>query len=1041
MDVLEASGDAEGEASEDIPGRKKSRLKPVRSRLLVKIKRKEDDEVLKQSQSEGDIARGVEDSECSERVLGSRAFSHDSIFQAECIHPEPERIQCQESVHGKIRTLQMKLQQQKMHLGPPPLLMPGKHQDDVGETSEDDLSRSPPDDGLTMEKMNKPLLPQFVRPASITSLGLGPAIDFSSPPQATSLLNSSAARHRMSIKPKNQRASVKGRRVNTSVCTRTRSESLNNLERSVRSEQVEKESLIKEIPRVRSYSSQVIRPGETLVPTASKNLPASALKTLQTTGHGIQLPCQLEIGQNNLSTLPSRQNEVPPSESAFPSVPTDRKEKEHSGMFNSSKLTTQNNQVATDSPTPELSLPTTPEMHLVEDEEKSNTLKIDTLTKCDVSTLNIEGDQSPTPGTITREDESKLSSFIANTPHTVQNQALPLVSSLPAVFKNSTQTETTKSQRTLSTYKVSSNKNQKPQSTAGFTIGPGLKKDTTRSTEASGDLKTDLTEVEKNLKDHSTDLARSSREADETNPYPVMPTKLVDLSKNFSGAKGVEEVNIGEKKEIQIVASKEGQHEMVEAVETTDDVASETMVEREREATNAFGVKLRSTNLSLKFRLDKALTEDRPKHQNSESTPQALGSVSVSTSDVRSEEDCSGSSTIHGKPEDPSLQTNGSLSLGLSSRSQPEKISRNQQRDNSLKQIDPQNKNEPLLSREGTGFVAEEPVAVPSQETPPSISSEVSWMEMAREKTRSLQQLFASRLPDFPSLQSRTTLSTTQTQTSSSQTNPNITQNVINKSTNTQPTGKPLETKQLSFTQLNSPVVASQPSENSTQLTNNPPSAESPREVQLRGTVPQKETQTPVKSTLNIQSLNTQILKQPPPIQQPPSVQALSQATTHPPVPPGSPRLQSKRTSQLSSSEVSTDQPQTEGAESALISVRAAKASIIHETAVGKPTWVAGSMNKTSLAQRWETQTTANKTAEQKTASEPLSAVPLRANSKASEEPVSFAAGRVDKRQQKTVPQPSPSSSLLQAACDGGQPSWMELAKRKSLAWSDRPMN
>lgn len=42
-------------------------------------------------------------------------------------------------------------------------------------------------------------------------------MDFSSPPQFASLLDSSAARHRMSIKPKNQRASAKNKRMVTSV--------------------------------------------------------------------------------------------------------------------------------------------------------------------------------------------------------------------------------------------------------------------------------------------------------------------------------------------------------------------------------------------------------------------------------------------------------------------------------------------------------------------------------------------------------------------------------------------------------------------------------------------------------------------------------------------------------------------------------------------------------------------------------------------------------------------------------------------------------
>ena len=80
--------------------------------------------------------------------LGSRALSHDSIFLADQAPgpSEPARVLSQENVHGKIRALQLKLQQQNMHLGPPPLLIPGKRTEDSGATSEDDgLPQSPQD--------------------------------------------------------------------------------------------------------------------------------------------------------------------------------------------------------------------------------------------------------------------------------------------------------------------------------------------------------------------------------------------------------------------------------------------------------------------------------------------------------------------------------------------------------------------------------------------------------------------------------------------------------------------------------------------------------------------------------------------------------------------------------------------------------------------------------------------------------------------------------------------------------------------------------
>lgn len=58
---------------------------------------------------------------------------------------------------------QMKLQQQKMHLGPPSLLLPIKRREDLGGSSEDDgLPRSPPEvsrgEGLYISISNKVLV-------------------------------------------------------------------------------------------------------------------------------------------------------------------------------------------------------------------------------------------------------------------------------------------------------------------------------------------------------------------------------------------------------------------------------------------------------------------------------------------------------------------------------------------------------------------------------------------------------------------------------------------------------------------------------------------------------------------------------------------------------------------------------------------------------------------------------------------------------------------------------------------------------------------
>lgn len=88
--------------------------------------------------------------------MGSRALSHDSIFLDDLDQQDPEqtRVLSQENVHSKIKALQvkdfnllvvgnvllqvalflllqMKLQLQKMHLGPPPLVLPTRRAEDV----------------------------------------------------------------------------------------------------------------------------------------------------------------------------------------------------------------------------------------------------------------------------------------------------------------------------------------------------------------------------------------------------------------------------------------------------------------------------------------------------------------------------------------------------------------------------------------------------------------------------------------------------------------------------------------------------------------------------------------------------------------------------------------------------------------------------------------------------------------------------------------------------------------------------------------------
>ncbi|XP_073701819.1 uncharacterized protein cracdla isoform X2 [Garra rufa] len=1140
MNLLEASGDPEGEGSDDLTGRKKSRFKS-KSRLFGKIRRKEDDGGMKQSQSESDITLSTEDSEYSKHMLGSRAFSHDSIFNEEHSHsdPEPLRILSQENIHGKIRALQMKLQQQKLHLGPPPHLLPIKRREDLGGSSEDDgLPRSPSEvshgEGLYMSVSNKassqPLSSRSISPAPAPLSPLDPgSVDFTTPPQFTSLLDNSAARHRMSIKPKNQRASAKNKRVTTPVESRARSESLNNLDQSLTTR--EEETPVKEIPRAHSYSSQVIR-GERLTTIQIKSpVPVSPLTSLQTSEDSKQVSAEPELERNILSTSPPSPSlqEMTPSATPvakppIPVVPIDKKGKgEGSEMLSSSKLLKkiQSTTVSTVSPTVRPSVTTTPELTSVED-EKTNAVQIqtkpDTLSKYIVhNAANIEKRPASTqaPTNVICGVNLRPSSLRRNTPSTDEkheSKTLQPVSTASAVsHEDHTQTECIKRQRTVSGsfhFNVSSDKIQERPRTASFTgvVGQaGLKKEPPSPAKPPLNFKIERqvsSHVEKALKDPSAHVSPASKKEDKTDTSPVIPTKCTDLAKSRSWAPDVEESQDNEKQEIAIEATEEG----VQEVEV--EVAEEACEDAMEEATNAFGVKLRSTSLSLKFRLDKAQSEDRVKRQSVAVSAQISppASQSDSTSHVESEDQRPGmgSTRVHAKLKDPTLQTNASSTSGSSGSS----FCRDKERAGVLRQAEPpqpsssaskSTKIVPSQPKEGTDLPPEEATAVPSQENPPtSTASEVSWMEMAREKTRSLQQLFTSRLPEFPSLQSRpTTLTPTQpqTQTSTSQANSRIIQ-----PTSTQPPLRPTETKPppsaqhsvrsiqstTQLTQTQTRTTTNQPSTNSTQTTTSQSQVDSAREVQFQAKTA-KPTQSTVTCTPNTQTTTVHTAKQP--LQalapqtttiQPSSplraasqthTQALLRSTPTPGYPHllSSPKLTSHLVSQQSANTVSKDQPQNEGGEPSVISGKADRASASQGKGTGsedgRPMWAAGLGNKTSLLQRWENQTTvATKTGELKSTAESQttsqSTVPLRPISKVSSAGTGLdsslsmpsssvptrSADREDKWQQKSVPPSSPSSSPsssspLQSVRDNAQPSWMELAKRKSLAWSDKTMD
>ncbi|XP_054442221.1 CRACD-like protein [Pteronotus mesoamericanus] len=252
---------AEG-VGEDSTGKKKSKFKTFK-KFFGKKKRKESpsstgSSTWKQSQAKSEVIAiesvpvgydSEDELEESRGTLGSRALSHDSIFIPELGQdpPRPVRVFSQENVCDRIKALQLKIQcNVKMGLPPPPGSLPAKRGDDAGMSSEDDgLPRSPPEmsflhdigPGTTIKvsfvSSSRPPSPEQpssrhtsdtpVFPRTLNS-SVAPVADFSHPPEFSSCLDNSAAKHKLLVKPRNQRSS-KMRRLSS----RAQSESLSDL--------------------------------------------------------------------------------------------------------------------------------------------------------------------------------------------------------------------------------------------------------------------------------------------------------------------------------------------------------------------------------------------------------------------------------------------------------------------------------------------------------------------------------------------------------------------------------------------------------------------------------------------------------------------------------------------------------------------------------------------------------------------------------------------------------------------------------------------
>eukprot|EP00064_Thunnus_orientalis_P017657 superscaffoldBa00003812_g17742 len=219
--------------------RRQGKFQPFR-RLFGKKKKREtkvgfDGAELKASFSTGEVCNGVvsDNEEPNQNLrefspIGSRALSHDSIFIPEepATEPSPDHTMSQENVSDKVRNLQRQIAQGIKFGQKPPSLR--RSEGDEGSSDEEEVPRSPlkvmaqvevepaktepkvqetQQAGLHTTPM-KSLRSKRVLPPT----GTIESINLDAVPQSVPRLDNTAAKHKLSVKPKNQRVSRKHRR-------------------------------------------------------------------------------------------------------------------------------------------------------------------------------------------------------------------------------------------------------------------------------------------------------------------------------------------------------------------------------------------------------------------------------------------------------------------------------------------------------------------------------------------------------------------------------------------------------------------------------------------------------------------------------------------------------------------------------------------------------------------------------------------------------------------------------------------------------------
>ncbi|XP_062837600.1 capping protein-inhibiting regulator of actin dynamics isoform X1 [Anolis carolinensis] len=238
--------------------KKSSKFQPFK-KLFSRRKKREttpdrEDNKLKPSSSFGNVCNGALSSDdetnnglrSSSYGMSTRAFSHDSIFIPDGRSESEESIQAmsQDNIVGKVKTLQQQLAKNIKFGQPPQMTVSVKTIGEANASLEADVLLSSPMETEMQQDLDLPEshnkignIPDPLIPESLHKTRLGgeekvPPVKSSSRPKrhhspsgtietvnldaiplAVTCLDNSAAKHKLSVKPKNQRVSTKHKRL------------------------------------------------------------------------------------------------------------------------------------------------------------------------------------------------------------------------------------------------------------------------------------------------------------------------------------------------------------------------------------------------------------------------------------------------------------------------------------------------------------------------------------------------------------------------------------------------------------------------------------------------------------------------------------------------------------------------------------------------------------------------------------------------------------------------------------------------------------